>query len=121
MTNPSTWPAWLAAATLVLGVYRIARLIGWDAWPPIAALRDRILQTTVDRSMTERRPNGEPARRRYGRPTLAEAIRCPFCAAFWIGLVVYGCWLVVPTETLYVLAPFALSAAVGLIGRNLDP
>lgn len=113
---PDSWV--FDSAVLVLGVYRLARLIGWDQWPPIAALRDRVLGTTVDRLMTQRT---ETKVLRYRRSTLADAIFCPFCAGFWIGLVAYACWLVVPDATVYVLAPFALSSLVGIIGRNLDP
>jgi Protein of unknown function (DUF1360) len=56
----------------------------------------------------------------YERPTLRHFIECPFCQGFWVCCAVYVLWVLVPTETLYVAFPFALSGAVGLIAKNLD-
>jgi hypothetical protein len=57
----------------------------------------------------------------YRHPLLAHFISCAYCLGFWVGLVVYLAWIWFPTETLYAAAPFALSGAVGIIARMLDP
>jgi hypothetical protein len=57
----------------------------------------------------------------YGRPQIAHWLACPFCQGFWVSLAVYLAWVFEPRWTLYAVAPFAISAAVGLIARNLDP
>lgn len=110
-------PSALVTVILVLAAFRITRLIGWDDFPPVRRVRDRVLKTTVDRSMTQRQP--EPVYR-YGRPILAQFVQCPYCLGFWVVLVCWLGWVVTP-DVLYVLVPFALSGAVGIVGRMLDP
>lgn len=110
---PTPW----AAVVLALGAYRLTRLIGWDDLPPIARLRARVtgerqhMNSTVNRELITT----------YRRPTLEHFLSCPFCQGFWVSLAAYLVWRFEPTGTLYFLAPFALSAAVGLISKNLDP
>lgn len=113
-----TLPDPYVAVVMALGVFRLTRLVGWDAFPPAERLRHRLLRTTVDRSLTQRQ---ETRVYRYGRPTLAAAIQCPYCGGFWIGLATWGLWLVFPTLTVWLLAPFALNAVVGTWARMLDP
>jgi hypothetical protein len=113
-------PAWLTTGILVLATYRIVRLIGWDEFPPVARVRDRLLQVTVDRSMTERHPQGQPPRR-AGRPGWQQFVECPYCSGFWIGLLILAVYWAAGDWTLVVLAPFALNGAVGITARMLDP
>lgn len=103
-------PSWLELALLVLGSYRITRLIGWDDLPPIARLRDRLtgLRGNPDGAMW------------HERELLEEFLACPFCLGFWVSLVVYIAWLSAERPTLYAVTPFAISGAVGLIAKNLD-
>lgn len=70
-----------------------------------------------------KQPTSEVAEVRpaYRRPTLAHLVHCPFCVGWWLSLAVYGAWLAAPRATLYAMLPFALSGAVGLIAKNLDP
>jgi hypothetical protein len=111
---PTPW----VAAVLALGAFRLVRLVGWDDFPLALRLRRWATGETVYRTPTEGR---ERDLYRYTRPTLEHFLTCPFCVGFWISLAVYGSWLVTPTWTTYALAPFALSAAVGLTAKNLDP
>lgn len=57
----------------------------------------------------------------YSRPTLAHLVHCPFCLGWWVSLATYAAWNVSAGWTLWLIAPFALSGAVGLVARNLDP
>lgn len=111
--------SWLVAAVLVLATFRITRLLGWDDFPPVARVRNRLFGTTVDRTLTERHPPGQPPTRN-GRPTLVAFVECPYCLGFWVGLLVYLLWLT-GDWVLYPLAPLALNGAVGIVARMLDP
>lgn len=51
------------------------------------------------------------------RRGLGDFIQCPWCFGFWISLAVYVGWLIDPKWTLYICAPLAVSAALGLIER----
>lgn len=105
-------PGGLALVVLILGAYRLTRLIGWDDFP--LAVRMRRLATGDEWDDMLELP-------RYRRPTLAHLIGCPFCLGFWVSAATYVAWLELPTATFYVLMPFAISGAVGLIAKNLDP
>ncbi len=100
-------PSGLELLVLVLAAYRITRLVGWDDFP--LAARARAWAT------------GEGSDGTFERPVLEHFLTCPFCIGFWISLAVYGAWLSAPTPTLYAMTPFAISASVGLIAKNLDP
>lgn len=112
---PSPW----IAVVLALGTYRIVRLIGWDDWPYAVRLR-HWLGGRNERNKGEK-VFANDERGTYMHPTVAKFISCPWCVGFWLSVIVYLAWRFAPTETLYALAPFALSAAVGLIARNWDP
>jgi hypothetical protein len=70
-----------------------------------------------------KQPSSEVANVRpaYDRPVLAHLVHCPFCLGWWVSLAAWLAWLQWPSGTLLALSPFALSAAVGLIAKNLDP
>lgn len=93
-------PSALELAVVVLAAYRLTRLAGWDEFPLALKLRERLTS---------------------GRPMIEHLVGCPFCIGFWISLAVYGAWLSAPRPTLYAMTPFAISGAVGLIAKNLDP
>lgn len=113
---PSPW----ISLVLALAAFRVTRLIGWDDLPPIVAARRWALGESVE---VRSRPAGQDDVYVYvyERPLLAHFVHCPFCVGFWISLATYLLWLFEPTGTLYGAAPFALSAAVGLLAKNLDP
>ena len=124
-------PPW-AAIVLTLATFRLLRLIGWDTFPPIAELRGWILGE--DWSETDKhaeregfqkwelrskvRSDGHPKGERW---MLADLVGCPFCLGLYLSVAVYVLWLWQPTVVMYGSAPFALSAAIGLIAKNLDP
>lgn len=108
--------AWISAV-LALGVFRIWRFLGEDDFPPIAKLRAKLVGETARYDTTKDRDHPILT---YKRPTLNHFLGCPYCLGAWLSLATYLAWRWFPTETLYALAPFALSAAVGLIVRNLD-
>lgn len=99
------WPIWFQVAVLILGSFRLTRLVGWDDLPPVARARAWLLGA---------RPNGT-----YRRPLLAHFVHCPFCVGFWIGLAVIVSWWLW-TPVVIILAPFALNTIVGLTAKNLD-
>ena len=109
-------PAPWHALVLALAAYRLARLIGWDEFPPVAKLR-----AWATGQYTSKGPYVDGNHLLYRRPLLEHFLTCPFCQGFWTSVIVYLAWRFAPVETLYACAPFALSAAVGLISKNLDP
>lgn len=104
-------PDGLPLLILILGAYRLTRLVGWDEFPLVAKLRDRV---TGKRGV-------EGGVEYHERPVLEHFLTCPFCVGFWISAAVYVAWLSAPRPTLYAVTPFAISGAVGLIAKNLDP
>lgn len=119
---PGPW----VGVVLALAAFRIVRLIGWDDLPPIVRARwwavggkvKRAGSTNSQFDLTGEQPDEVVA---YARPLLEHFLRCAYCQGFWVSLVVYLCWLGEPSWTVYGAAPFALSAAVGITARNLDP
>jgi hypothetical protein len=85
----------LDVAVLVLAALRLTRLVVAD--DITAPLRERLWR---------RFP---PATR------LGYLVTCAWCSSFWVSVVLLSSYSIVPTATTYVSAPFALSAAVGLL------
>jgi hypothetical protein len=100
-------PAPWSFALLALGAFRIWRLIGIDEIT--APIRDRITG--------RRQYHSEPS---LYREWLDKLLACPWCLGFYVAVAVWACWSVWPHWTLVVCAPFALSAVVGLVSKNLD-
>lgn len=111
---PTPW----VGLVLALATFRLARLAGWDDFPPVAKLRAKIVGERQHHDSTIDRDHPIIV---YKRPTLNHFLGCPYCVGFWIGVVVYAAWLAQPRWTLYALAVFALNGAVGIIARMLDP
>lgn len=113
-------PAPWVGLVLAFGAYRLTRLLGWDDWPPIARSRAWLLgeKWTMARGV-----GGAPDTyvAVYKRPLLQKLVHCPFCIGWWVCLATYLAWLLWPSGTLYGAFPFALSGAVGLLAKNLDP
>lgn len=63
----------------------------------------------------------ENVRPAYDRPTLAHLVHCPFCLGWWISLATWLAWLAGGDWTLLALTPWAISGAVGVVAKNLDP
>lgn len=45
---------------------------------------------------------------------------CPWCLGFWVSLVFYSCYTIVPVLSLWVASVLALSAVVGLLSALDD-
>lgn len=127
-------PSWWAFLLLALAAYRLVRLIGWDDMPLIDDARDRLVGARLVRTGSGNAQmgltrDGAGEEWVYDRPLLNHFIRCAFCQGFWVSVLVYIIWVAVGAPghehwsswSLYLAGPFALSAAVGLIARNLDP
>jgi hypothetical protein len=140
LSIPDPW----AAVVLVFGAYRLTRLFGWDDWPPIYRVRawatgerwvpeafadppewpaPLVAPTEEPVEMPGKTPESEVSdvRVAYSRPTFAHLVHCPFCLGWWVSLATYAAWNLSAGWTLWLIAPFALSGAVGLLARNLDP
>lgn len=109
VTFSAVLPAPWVGVVLALAVYRIVRLVGWDDFPLVAKARN---WATGAEDW-----DGEIY---FRRELFAHFLGCAFCQGFWWSVIFYVAWLELPTATLYVAAPFALSGAVGLIAKNLD-
>jgi Protein of unknown function (DUF1360) len=48
-------------------------------------------------------------------------LMCPWCAGFWITLLIWGSWLLTEDWATALAVPWAISAVVGLVRTNLDP
>ena len=119
---PGPW----VSLILGLGAFRLLRLVSYDSFPPIARARAWVLGEYVVSTGSQAQLMGLTSNRpeleyRYRRPLLAELVHCSYCFGFWIALGGYLAWLEWPTGVLYGAAPFALSAFIGLVARNLDP
>lgn len=119
---PSPW----VAVILTLGAFRALRLLAWDDLPPIVRVRAWVLGEQTHRTGSSNSLSGltseVPATTvSYRRPLLAHLWFCPFCLGFWLSIAVYLAWIFEPRITLYIAAPFALSATIGLLAKNLDP
>lgn len=112
-----TWapPDAVALVVLALGAFRLTRIIGWDTLAGLVRLRvwatGRRLEDDGRVTVTN------PARPEW----IDQLLSCPWCLGWWVCLATAGSWWAWPTTTLAVALPLALSAAVGLIAKNLDP
>jgi len=104
---PSAWEFVLGA----LAVYRVWRLLAEDE---ILEVPRRKLLRYVGWKEGDPLPDGYRVKWR-------DFLVCPWCAGFWLSVLAWGFWLLAPSLALVVATPFAVSAVVGLIRRNLDP
>lgn len=82
----------------ILAAYRITRLI----------IEDEVLDAPRNAVFERIKPNGY----------LYTLLTCYWCLGFWVSILVVGLIWLFPTVAPWVLAPFALSAAVGLIDQK---
>lgn len=107
MTNyPHPWEF----ALLSLAAYRTTRGIGWDTLTePLRRLVTRLGDWS----------EGDlPAGYRRG---LDEWLHCPWCLGAHVSIGWWVGWWYWPDVTVALAVPFAISAVVGLVARNLDP
>lgn len=94
-----------AAAT-----YRLVRLVTEDTFPPVQALRNRIVEahTTYDDQGV-----GDP-------DNWAELVECPWCASWWIALGVVAARRLAPRFWDPVARGLSFSLVSGLIASKID-
>lgn len=136
---PDSWPL----VILVLATFRVARLIGWDditirlrGWATGIPDEDhevwvKILEGHAERGVDPWRhglagvetPSGRLDRPPFSRFRwdFAKMIRCPWCLGWWLSVAAWLLFASWPRATLFGALPLALSAAVGLIAKRLDP
>jgi len=119
---PSPW----AAAILVLATHRLVRLVGWDHLSILVKARAWIAGEHATNSASTNARMGLTSERievnvAYRRRFFYELFGCPYCLSVWIGSGVYVAWYFAPWWTLTLLAAPALSSAVGIVSRWLDP
>jgi Protein of unknown function (DUF1360) len=98
---PGPWQAVL----LALAAYRLWRLAALD------------VITQQLRHWVTRWPGFEDAVPTGYRAELAQFIQCPWCLGFWVAACWWAAWIAWPHAALVAAAPFAISAAVGVLGR----
>lgn len=129
MDWPDPWPFIL----LSLAVYRLWRLLAEDTIT--ARLRALVLSDhryswwneVISQARAEGRdawadpaPGESPPPFSVLRYDAAEWMRCPWCVGWWMSVAAWAGWQAAPTVTLWIAAPFAISAVIGLIVKNLD-
>jgi hypothetical protein len=90
----------LVFAILALAVYRLSRLV----------IIDVVFEKVRDKIWSKYPPS-------HG---IGYLITCYWCTSVWVASVVTICYTMVPTVTVYICLPFALSAVAGLIAARLD-
>lgn len=108
---------------LAAGGFRLVRLIGWDTitQPARAWLTGYSDDGAPTLSQDDYSEDGIPKAHGKLRVYVSTLLRCPWCQGFWLSLLLWGAWLVWPHAVVVVMVPLALSAAFGLIAKNLDP
>jgi len=103
-------PDWYALLLLAFAAFRVYRLIAEDT------ILDRPRAWILGLSGWQ---EGKPTPKGY-KAKWGEFITCPWCAGFWISLLWWLAWTQWPHVTLVAAAPWAISAVVALIAKNLD-
>lgn len=100
-----TWlhdPVWLVVNALA--VVRIERLISRDSFPPVAWLRDTLLD----------RLNRDRTREHW----LSDLVHCPWCLGWWVAVGVVVAMSTLPHLWPWLAVPLAFSAVVGHVVRR---
>jgi hypothetical protein len=136
-------PTWLQFVIVVLGAWRVTRLVNVD--DITLGLRTRVTGLTdseynrwakwiweLQQAREERGGDpidpwsdpppwdGPPVPVGRFRFKVAQLVRCPWCAGFWISVLVWLAWWAEPRGTLAVAVPLATSAIAGLVAKHLD-
>lgn len=101
-------PNWYEALLLTLAAWRLFHLIAFDD------ILDRP-RRYITRLVPGWKREGDATGEQY-RAGLACFIVCPFCAGFYLSVLVWVAWLVFPTETVWLAVPLAINA--GVIGAQ---
>lgn len=111
----------------VLAATRITRLVVEDTFPPVKALRDRIVANHSHERSTFQKvldDDGTTNVVQIGHHTeydsVAELITCPWCAGFWVCMLVVLARRVAPGLWAPLAKAFAFSMVAGLIESKVD-
>lgn len=104
-------PTWWGFALLATAAYRSWRFLGLDTITE--PLRFKLT------GLPQHWKHGDQVPRGY-REWLATFITCPWCLGADIAILWWICWRLWPGITTEVAVPFALSAAIGLLGKTDD-
>lgn len=120
-------PSWWTFVLLTLGAYRVYRIVARDTiTEPLRAavsMPDATAVTLDDlegsrvlftRAWLDDRPPHPLV------VYVATLIRCPWCLGFYVSVAAWVAWDVAPSWTTFLAVPFAMSAVVGLLSKNLD-
>jgi hypothetical protein len=105
-------PSWWEFALLALAAFRVYRLIAEDTI--LDRPRRRILRLGRDWEK-----QGDPVPENY-RAEWGTFLTCPWCAGFWITLAWWAAWLISEEWATWAAVPWAASAVVALVAKNLD-
>lgn len=102
----------LAVAVNALAAYRLTRLITRDSFPPVARVRDAVVDKLDARQDAKGDPTTHP---------LATLITCPWCAGFWVAAGVAVAATVAPRWWPAIAYPLAFSGVTGLLAEREAP
>lgn len=114
------------ALILMLAIFRLVRLIGWDHMPLLIRARSWATgarhtsngSTNARLGVTNEQVENTVT---FKRQWLADLIACSYCSGLWLSTAVYVAWRFEPRWTLYAAVPLALSTVVGAWSRWIDP
>lgn len=98
-----------------LATYRLTRLAVVDTFPPVKALRERIVE-----QHTRQWPDGEGGYN-VEPDWLAELIGCPYCSSVWLAFGVVAARALFPKQWKPVATALAFAAVAGKAVDVLDP
>lgn len=122
MRTPDAWTFVL----LALAAFRVYRLIARDTITE--PIRAKLTYPDGEAVALDDEPcafglwlRGADGQRKSWRVYASTLIRCPWCAGFYVSVAWWGAWALDPRLTAFLAAPWALSAAVALASKQLDP
>lgn len=122
-------PNWWQFALLALAAFRVYRLIARDTiTEPVreaityrddreVALGDELADKLKERGIEV---VGDDRPTKGWRVYLSTLIRCPWCAGFYVSVAWWASWSEWPRPTLFAAVPWAVSAVVAMLAKNLD-
>lgn len=124
---------WLHALVIGLAIFRLTRLVAWDEITQpvrarISGIHDANYATVAKFIEDVQARGGDPWGHRDSTPPMskrrwywAKLLHCPWCVGWWLSLAVCALAYEWPHAVLVCSWPFAASALVGLVAKNLDP
>jgi hypothetical protein len=118
-------PDWWQATLLALAAFRVYRLVARDTLtaPLRAAVTyedDLTVELGKRPSETGLQVIGDDEQPKTWRTYLSTLIRCPWCLGAYSSAGWWVLWAQWPREALFAATPWAISAVVALLAKNLD-